>query len=157
MPIFTRSRGVTLIETIVFLVVMAVALTALAMVFDRQQTINQSVDAAVRLRALELAQAKLDEILPRPFDENTPAGGIPACGSLPSAPVCLGIAPDSDMDDVGDFNGQETTNGAHTITVSVVDAGADFGLGTNQVKLISVYVSRAGNSPLVLSAYRVNY
>ncbi|WP_018277613.1 type II secretion system protein [Teredinibacter turnerae] len=150
------ERGITLIETIVFLVVIAISLTALAMVFDQRMSHESSVNAAVRLRALEMAQAKLDEILARKFDENTPPGGIPACGSA-NGPACAGIVPDTDFDDVGDYNGYNESNGVHALSVNVVEAGSDFGQANNLARRITVTVSVPGGSPLVLAAYRVNF
>lgn len=152
----STSKGVTLIETIVFLVVIATALTALAIVFN--ESVIKSVDPVVRLRALELAQAQLDEILARKFDENTPTGGVPACGTT-GAPACLGIVPDSDFDDVGDYDGfTDSSNPQHTITVSVVDAGSDLGLSSNELaRLITVNVSLPNGNLLTLSAFKANF
>lgn len=149
------SRGVTLIETIVFMVVISIALAALVQVYT--YAVVNSVDPVVRTRALELAQAQMDEILARKFDENTPSGGVPACNSS-GAPACAGITPDSDYDDVGDFNGSPTISDPnHTLSVSVVDAGADIGLPAAQARLITVTVSVTASDSLTLSVYKTNF
>src|SRR5690606_8207728 len=154
MPIrhsISLQRGVTLVETIVFIVVVSIALVALIRVFNA--SVSQSVDPLVRIRALELGQAQLDEILARKFDENTPTGGVPACDS-PDGVACAGIAADSDYDDVGDYNNY--TNSAYSgyvISVSVVNAGGDLGLPVSQARLVSVNVSMPHGDALTLSSY----
>ena len=75
----SHQYGVTLIELVVFIVVLSIGLTA--MVTAMNNHLSNSVDPIVNTRALECAQAKLDEISARKFDENSPTGGVPACGS----------------------------------------------------------------------------
>lgn len=148
-------RGVTLIEMIAFLVILGVALMALMTVFN--ESVVKSVDPVVRVRALEIGQAQLDEIMARRFDENTPTGGIPACGSITGV-ACLGIVADTGYDDVGDYNGfAVATDPAYPLQVSVASAGADLGLPNDQARLVSVTVDMPGGSQLTLSAYRVNF
>lgn len=150
-----KCRGVTLVETIVFLVVVSIALAALVRVYT--YAIVNSVDPAAKIRALELAQAQLDEILARKFDENTPSGGVPACDST-SGPACLGISPDGDFDDVGDYHGfTNNSDPNHTLTVSVVNAGADLGLPAAQARLIRVSATVPGGDSLTLSVYKANF
>ncbi|MFL0802102.1 MAG: type II secretion system GspH family protein [Agarilytica sp.] len=150
-----RSSGVTLIETIVFLVVVSIALVALVRVYTF--AVSSSVDPAIRTRALELAQAQLDEVLARKFDEATPTGGVPACNTT-AGPLCLGISADTDYDDIGDYNGfVNNTDPYHTLTVSVSVAGADLGLPADQARLISVTSTIPGGDSLVLSVYKTNF
>lgn len=147
--------GLSLVETIVFIVVISIALTTLVQVFN--QSVVQSVDPIIRIKALEKGQALLDEILARKFDENTPTGGVPACDSSEGA-ACLGITPDSDYDDVGDYNGYtDNSDTGFAVSVSVSNAGADLGLPANQARLITVSVSMADGNVSVLSAYKVNF
>ncbi len=149
-----RETGVTLIEIIVFLVVIGLALSALLRVFN--QSVVKSVDPVVRVRALDIAQAQLDEILSRKFDENTPTGGFPPCGSA-TGPTCMGIAPDAGYDDVGDYNGYSdtSTHPLYPITVSV--SSATFGPASVPARLIMVKVGMPGGDALTLSAYRTNF
>lgn len=149
------ARGVTLVETLVFIVVISVALVALIKVFNA--SVMSSVDPAVRARALTLAQAQIDEILARKFDENTPTGGVPACDSSAGV-ACAGIVADSDYDDVGDFNNYVDNSHANfPVNVSVSNAGADLGLPVAQARLITVNVGMPGGDTLTLSAYKVNF
>ena len=156
--ISSRHSGFTLIELIVAVVAISIALLALINVFN-QAAIN-SVDPIVQVRALECAQAKMDEILARKFDENTPSGGVPACGSANSGAVaCLGITADAALDDVGDFQGH-ADNGLDQcqISVAVVNAGTQLGLSANaQARRITVTVTSNGGGSAVLSTYRTNF
>ncbi len=148
-----RSSGVTLIETIVFLVVVSIALVALVRVYTF--AVSNSVDPVVRTRALELAQAQLDEILARKFDEATPTGGVPACNTL-TGPLCIGITPDADYDDVGDYHGfVNSSDPYHTLTVSVTETTV--GTPPAQARLISVTSTIPGGDSLVLSVYKTNF
>ncbi len=162
---FYKQSGVTLLETIVFIVVVSIALAAVVRVYTQVSTVDVDgsirsrnlVDPALKTRALELAQAKLDEILSRKFDENTPTGGVPHCNST-GGTACAGIAVDSDFDDVGDYNGTtDTTHPNHSITVSVVEAGAELGLSAEHARRITVTVTVPSGSPIQLSAYKVNF
>jgi len=152
------NTGFTLIELIVAIVVISIALLALINVFN-QASVN-SVDPIVQVRALECAQAKMDEILARKFDENTPSGGVPACGSTDiGAVACLGITADAALDDVGDFQGYaDNTLDQCQISVAVVNAGTELGLSANaQARRITVTVTSTGGGSAVLSAYRTNF
>jgi len=141
----------------VFIVVVAVALTAMISAFNHH--VSNSVDPVVQMRALECAQAKLDEIMARKFDENTSTGGVPACGSAEDGAVaCQGIAADAALDDVGDFNGQvDTSNSDCEISVTVTEAGADLGLAGDQARRITVDVSSPSNGQATLTVYRTNF
>ena len=156
---FPRDHsGVTLIEMIVFIVVVSIALVALITVFNEAMT--NSVDPLIRVRALECAQAKLDEVSARKFDENTPTGGIPACGSAETGAVaCAGIIADADFDDIGDYNGQTFVDGDCNVSVTVVGEGTDLGLAddANLVRLITVTSTMPDGSAMVLSAYQTNF
>lgn len=153
-----RQLGFTLIELIVAIVVISIALLALINVFN-QASIN-SVDPIVQVRALECAQAKMDQILARKFDENTPSGGVPACGSADAGAIaCLGITADAALDDVGDFQ-LHTDNRLDQcqISVAVANAGTELGLSANdQARRITVTVNSTGGGSAVLSAYRTNF
>ncbi len=150
-----RYKGFTLIETIVFLVVLSVGLTAVVLAFS--QSISTSVDPLLRVKAIEKGQSVLDDILARRFDENTPTGGIPACDSA-DGPACLGIVADSDYDDVGDFNGySDYSDSAFSVSATVVAAGDELGLVLSEARRITVVVSLPDGNAVTLSAYKVNF
>ena len=138
-----RMLGVSLIELIVFIVVVSIALLALVGVY-RQATIN-NVDPIVRVKALEAAQSLLDEILSLKYADNTPTGGIPACS------VC-DDNPDANMNDVDDYrNWSDTPYPGYTRSVSV-DTNAG-----NTIKLITVSVATPTGETILLAAERANF
>ena len=151
------QRGFTLVELLVFMVVVAIGLVSLLKVFDR--AVGNSVDPVVQVRALECAQAKLDEVLARRFDASTPAGGIPACGSASAGAVaCTGIVADVALDDVGDYNGTvDNTLANCSVAVVVAEAGVDLGMANSRARRITVTSNSDGGGQVVLSAYRVNF
>lgn len=67
-----QQTGFTLIETVVFIVVVSVALAGIASVFSAN--IKNSAAPVLRERSIALAQAYMDEILTKQWDENTPLG-----------------------------------------------------------------------------------
>ncbi|MEJ2444550.1 MAG: prepilin-type N-terminal cleavage/methylation domain-containing protein [Exilibacterium sp.] len=157
-----RQGGVTLIELVVFIVVVSVALVALLSVVN--YSLSNSIDPLVRVRLLELAQSQLDEVLARKYDENTPTGGVPACGTA-NGPACAGIGLDGEdisdagsLDDVDDFNGySDTPYAGYSRSVEVVAAGGDWGVAAAQAKRITVTVVSPGGESLQLSVYRANF
>ena len=150
--------GVTLIEMVVFIVVVSIALGTLFSVFN--YSIINSVDPMVRVRALTCAQAKLDEIVARKFDENSPTGGIPACNSAElGAGACAGITVDAGYDDVGDYHGQTFVDGDCSVSVTIAGEGTDLTLAddASRVRLITVTAGLPGGGGVTLSAYRTNF
>lgn len=154
-----RSQsGVSLLELVVFIVVVSIALGALFSVFNHAM-IN-SVDPMIQVRALECAQAKMDEVIARKFDENTPTGGVPACGSAETGAIgCNGIAVDAGYDDIGDYNGQNFVDGDCDVDVAVIAEGTDLGLADDAslVRLITVTSNMPDGNTVRISAYRTNF
>lgn len=149
------QAGVSLLELVVFIVVVSVGLSTLLMVFNN--SVVRSSDPAINIKALETAQALMDEILARKFDENTPTGGVPACDSIDGAP-CLGVTSDNDFDDVGDYHAySDNSDPNFSITVEVVAAGADLALPAARARLIRLTVAMPGGREMFLSAYKVNF
>lgn len=142
--------GVSLIEMIVFIVVVSIALLALVGVY-RQATIT-NVDPIIRTQALEAAQSKLDEILALKYDERTPTGGIPACSSPQVGSVPCDNNTDNNYNDVDDYNARtelNTPQPGYTRSVSVT---------TNvNIKVITVSVTTPTGETLLLSAERANF
>ncbi len=149
----SRCHGVTLIELIVFIVVVSIALVTLLSVYN--QAVINSVDPIVRVRALECAQTKLDEILARKFDENTPSGGVPACDAFAGL-ACNGIAADAGRDDVGDYHTDDGAVIAGCTFDITVTAAAVGGVPAAQSRLVTVAATSA-SSTVTLSSYRMNF
>lgn len=147
------NRGVTLVELIIFIVIISIALVVLLNVFAFQVT--NSVDPVARVQALERGQAVLDEILSRKFADNTPTGGVPAC----SACAPIGTATEGSDNDVGDYhNTTDATDPLYPVDIFVTEAGADLpGVANDQARLITVVISIPNGETLTLNAYKVNF
>lgn len=161
------SRGFTLIELIVGMVVFSIAVVLLATVLFPQS--DNAAKTLQRVRAAELAQSVMNEIWGKAYDENTPLSGIPACGSPDGQACSTGLGPDgnesrNDFDDVDDYNGMTETalrlNSNHSyaddypgyqllVTVSYGD--------TANTKLIHVVVTTPQNEPIAFDALRRNF
>ncbi len=137
-----NQQGVSLLEMIVFIVVVSIALGALLSVYT--QSARSNVDPIIRLRLLEAAQSRLDEVIALKYDEATPTGGVPACNP------CTGGVDPARLNNVSDFN--EFEDDPYTIyqrEVSVSNEG--------NRKLITVTVTAPDGQSLALSAYRYNF
>ncbi len=140
------QKGVSLIEMIVFIIVVGIASSALFATYN--YSLMHNTDPLIQVRALELAQAKLDEVLALKYDANTPTGGIPACGT-PTGTACNNT-PDANMNDVDDFNGvSDTPYTGYTRSVTVVAA--------NDLKLITVSVVAPRGFTITLAAEKANF
>ncbi len=73
MRTYNQHKGFSLIETIIFILIIAIALSSIIGVFI--YTSRHSADSMLSLRTVELSQALMDEILSKAYDENTPSGG----------------------------------------------------------------------------------
>ncbi|MEX1222877.1 MAG: type II secretion system protein [Idiomarina sp.] len=174
------ARGFTLIELVTGIVVLAIALTLLSTLLFPQA--RNTVDAIYQIRAVELGNAMLNEIVSKRFDENSdPNGGTPRCGEV-SAPSCTApasLGPDGEsrdeFDDVDDYDGLNQI-GANIETALGDDLGTIYNGFTVQVsvyydgnldsvddaavasaKLIRVTVITPDGVDVVFSAYRGNY
>lgn len=176
-----KPKGFTLVEMIFGIVLMAIVLTIVTSLLAPQA--RQSADPVIQVKANELGQAMMNEILGRSFDENSRRSppyircgeaGFSSC----TAPADLG--PDgetrvafNDVDDfIGNYNTANLTNSlgqniaAHyagfSVSVSVVydddangvaDTTGDF----NKLKLITVEVNAPTGDVYGFAAYRGNY
>lgn len=114
-----RQRGLTLVEMIVTIVILSVALLGIAATLNLG--VSQSSNTLFELRATALAQAYLDEILSKKYDERSRNSGIPPCVAtgLPgrNCNATLGTngseSARTSFDDVDDYDGlDEGVNGS---------------------------------------------
>lgn len=102
-----RQHGFTLIELIIGVVVLAFALSLVATLIFPQAI--RSAEPVLQVRAANLAQALVEEIQGKSFDENSDrSGGSMRCGES-GAPACSTIlGPESEsrdrFDDVDDYH-----------------------------------------------------
>lgn len=172
-----RQTGFTLVELVVGIVVMAVALTVLSTVFF--SSAGRSVEPMLQIRAAEFAQALMDEILAKPFDETTPLGGIPACtGCTASAGFGSDGESRGNYDDVDDYHdscgspiaisnalGNPVDHFANYSMEVCVSYDGDYdGVADNNTNakliVVTIYLPQGAgldNNQLQLSAYKGNY
>ncbi|HKQ84477.1 MAG TPA: prepilin-type N-terminal cleavage/methylation domain-containing protein [Steroidobacteraceae bacterium] len=147
-----QQCGVTLIELVVSIVVIAIAVSAVLGVFTL--TSKNSADAMVRQQAVAIADAYLEEILLRPYVDPDGADGEPQR---------------ADFDDVDDYNGLNDAHGArdqfdhaiaglepYAVTVSV-QPGSLGSVPNADVLRIDVTVTHFTGLVLRTSGYRANF
>ena len=155
MSISRRQQGMTLIELIVFIVIVSVALAGVLTVLN--VTTKSSADPMIRKQALAIAESILEEVMLQPFtwcdpdDPNAATATSPAsCTGVAGGPndesktplgpettaAANGIAEyravgsTAPFDNVSDYNGLSTTTniaggGAALYTATVTVAAAD--------------------------------
>lgn len=120
-----RQRGITLVELVISIAILAIALVGVTQLLTGG--LGRSADTMLESRTVALAQAYLDEILGKRFDENTRDSGVPPCrNSAGSTRLCSAVlGPESGetratYDDVDDFDGLD--EGAGALDSSLRDA-----------------------------------
>lgn len=170
------SRGFTLVELVIAIVVIAAAVAGIAQLLANAAAHN--AEPYVRQRGLSVAQAFMDEILRKRWDENTPLGGgcvNTGTGACPGGPAPSGggteEATRAQYDDVDDYDTitaqsppQDATQtpmpgyNGYTVDVSVANPGGAWnGIPAADVKQITVTVNTPTGEDLTLTAYRVNF
>ena len=151
-----RQAGFTLIEIIVTLVVVGIAAVALLSVFT--SNVRGSADPVIQQQAITIAEAYMEEIMLRAYDDPTdPEQGL--------AGTEAGESSRDLFDDVQDYNHLGTTQvrdqnnvvipplSDYSVTVTVTAAT----LNTVAAMLIDIQVDHPAISPLRLNAYRTDY
>jgi len=153
-------RGFTLIEMIVFVVIVSVALAGVIMVFSN--TVRTSADPVQPKQAMLVAESMLEEVLLKPF-ANPTGGYTPACpGTVAACNRAL-------FDDVNDYAGYASTGvyslddlgtkvpGLENYNVSVSVAPATATATGNSIAGLRVNVTvSVGATTYTLSGYRFN-
>lgn len=113
------QSGLTLVELVLTIVLLAVALVGIT--FSVQFGVSRSADTTLQVRAVALAQAYIDEILGKRFDERTRNNGVPPCrAAAPPPRQCTvegSFGPDGGettrnrYDDVDDYHGLDEGDG----------------------------------------------
>lgn len=147
-----RQRGVTLIELVVAITIVAIAvggvLGAISAISSR------SADAMVQQQAIAIAQAYLDEILQRWVVDPNGTPPNTGRGSWDTVDEYNGLV------DVGahdQYGNAIAALAAYTVTVAVTPTAALSGIGSAAARRIDVTVAYPPNGTVVLSGYRTNY
>jgi MSHA pilin protein MshD len=145
-----QHRGFTLIELIIFIVVIGAGLAGILSVMNT--VVKSSADPMLRKQAAVAAESILEEIMQKGYTDPDPVG-TPAETTRQT------------MDDVDDFKGLTaaqintlftdllTQVPGYSIAITVADAALFAGVNA---KKITVTVSR-GSESVSLSSYRANY
>ncbi|WP_124948897.1 type IV pilus modification PilV family protein [Sulfuriferula thiophila] len=174
-----RQSGVSLIELIIFIVIVSTAVAGVLAVMN--VTTQHSADPMLRKQAQAIAESLLEEIELQPFTTCDPNDATASTGTCTTTPEAMGpdVNPDTGVtetrydsanqfDNVNDYAGftmtgiNDITNtpigglGSYTATVAIATDGASFGLASGQVLKIDVTVTR-GNDSLTLTGYRFQY
>lgn len=129
-----RQAGLTLVEMIVTIVILSIALLGITATLNLGT--SQSSDTLFELRATALAQAYLDEILSKKYDERSRNSGIPPCVAtgLPGRKCTPTLGTNgsesarTSFDDVDDYDGlDEGVNGTDILRDSQGNARAGYG------------------------------
>jgi MSHA pilin protein MshD len=143
-----RQRGITLIELVISIAILAIALVGVTQLLSGG--LGRSADTMLESRVGALAQAYLDEILGKRFDENTRDSGVPPCrNSLGSTRLCsMVLGPESGetratYDDVDDFNGLDEGEGAEDSSLRDALGNALIGFDNFRVSVSVRYIAVA--------------
>ena len=151
-----RHIGFTLIELLVTIVVIGVAAAALMGVFT--STIASSADPAIQQQATTIAEAYVEEITLRAFDD--PQGGESGTDE--------GEAGRADYDDVKDYRSLAAgpaadqfgvpipALAAYTVTVTITNTALGSVPAADSLR-IDVSVDHPAIEPVQVSAFRTNY
>ncbi|WIM05209.1 MAG: prepilin-type N-terminal cleavage/methylation domain-containing protein [Candidatus Nitricoxidivorans perseverans] len=155
-----RQRGLTLIELIIFIIVISMGLAGILSVMN--VTVRSSADPVVRKQSLAMAEAILEEVLTKDFAN--PSGGYAETDTT----NCSNRALYDDVDDYACFDGAPAT--AVIKGTDTLGAGAIAGLAglsatvsvaatavsTIAMKRVTVTVT-GGPDTIVLSGHRAGY
>ncbi len=145
-----RQQGFTLIELIIFIVVVGIGVAGILSVYTT--TIRNSADPLVRKQAMAIAESLMEEITAKEFAN--PTGGYTGGSRVL-------------WDDVDDFNGYTSTGitdvlgtavaGLTGYNVSPAVAVTTVTVGSASLKRIVVSVTDTQGQVISLTGYRGNY
>lgn len=174
----SRQRGLSLVEVVVFIVVLGIGLAGMAVIYN--QLTLASVDPVVRKQAVAIANSLMEEIQLRPYtlcdpdDSNVFTAPTPACGTSEVIGVEGGETRYSDprFDNVSDYHGfamagsiQDINNATitgltgYSASVVVEAAGGDFPAAVPAAAALRITVTVTGpaNVRVELQGYRLRY
>ena len=175
----TDQRGLSLVELLVFIVVVGIAVGGVLSVYSLN--VRSSADPMLRKQALAIAESLLEEVLAKPYTYCDPDDANAESASSPAgcATTAEAMGPEAGetrydnvtpYDNVNDYNGFNMTGivdlnnaavpglGGYSASVQVVQpAGAFNGIPAGETLLVTVTVTAPGNQGVSLSGYRTRY
>ena len=143
------ERGMTLVETIIAIVVVAISVSAILGVLARNA--EHSADAMIMSQGVSIAEAYIEEISLKSFVDPDGTDGEALRGSFDDADDYDGLVDNGASDQFG--NPIPALSG-YTITVAVVPSAALPGIGAADALRIDVRVQRVPYIDYVLSGYK---
>ena len=169
------QRGLSLVELLVFIVVVGIAVTGVVSVYSLNA--RTSADPLGRKQAVAIAESLLEEVLAKPYtlcDPDDP--NVETAGSVCATPEAMGpetgetrYATLTPFDNVNDYNGFSMTGirdltdapvvglNGYAATIQVQPAGAFNGIPAGETLLVTVSITAPGNSGVSLSGTRTRY
>ncbi len=174
-----RQAGVSLIELIIFIIIVSTAVAGVLSVMNI--TTQHSADPMLRKQAQAIAESLLEEVELQPFTTCDPNDATASTGTCTTTPEAMGpdVNPDTGVtetrydtanqfDNVNDYNGftmagiNDITNtpvgglSGYTASVAITQDGGSFTIAADAVLRIDVTVT-AGSESLTLTGYRFRY
>ena len=153
----TNHNGFTLIETVIFIIIVSIAVAAITT--QVSQNVQHSADAVLRQKAIALSHQFLDQMQTARWDETTPIGGGTAPGQtgpgLDAGETCT-FSDIDDFDDFDCFSGTSLGDG-YSITITVTNGAGGWVVPGNSHKKALISVATPMNETLAITLYRANY
>ena len=147
-----RSRGFTLIELVITIVL--ISLAASAVLAGIATTSVNSARAMTQFQATAIAEAYLEEILLRPFADPDGSDGETARADLDDVDDYDGLADSGARDQYGNaIAGLE----AYAVAVSVQSSSALPSVPAGAARRVTVTVQPPQGASVALTAYRTDY
>ena len=145
----TAQRGMTLVEVVIAIVVVATAVSAVLSVLA--SGVGRSADAMITAQAVAVAESYLEEIALKPFADPDGTDGEATRTSYDDADDYDGLL---DVGAIDQFGVPVPGLAAYTISVGVVPSAALPGIPVADALRIDVRVQRPPNVDYVLSGYK---
>jgi MSHA pilin protein MshD len=181
----TDERGLSLVELLVFIVVVGIAVSGVLSVYSLN--VRSSADPMLRKQALAIAESLLEEVLAKPYtycdpdDANVETAQNALVGPLGCATTPEGMGREvaqgesryanlTPFDNVNDYDNFAMAGGiadlsgtnvpgldGYSADIQVQPAGAFNGIPAGETLLVTVTVTAPGNQGVSLSGYRTRY
>ena len=174
-----RQRGISLLELIMFIIIVSIGVAALLLVFNT--TLAKSADPMIQKQMLAIAESLLEEVEAKPFtycdpDDANAASAANAAGCATPPGEAMGpeagetrTSTTTPFDNVNDYGPSLIINpitdvtgtaiaglGAYSATIAVAAAALGTVPATDSLQ-ITVTVTGPGNNSLILQGYRTRY
>jgi MSHA pilin protein MshD len=145
----SNERGMTLIEVVIAIVIVAISVSAILGVLSR--AVGHSADAMIVSQAVSIAEAYIEEISLKPFVDPDGTDGEALRTAFDDADDYNGLFDNGAYDQFGSAIGGLS---GYTIAVSVVQSAALPGIAAADALRIDVRVAYAPYVDYVLSSYK---